>query len=1239
MRGDGTGAHGRNRGGGMRRRLASAMAGAMVLGLVVGLAPGSGAGATPPPGPPGPGSEVTEVTLVTGDVVQVERTADGRTIAGVEQGAGPSGAFRVYERGGHTHVVPLTAQPYLDSGLLDPRLFDVTLLADQGYDDGSTSQLPLIIEYGAAARAATAAPDGARPGTALPSIGGRAVAADKAQAQAFWADVAGAAAPAARTTARFDDGITRIWLDGQASASLSRSVPLVGAPAAWEQGYDGTGVTVAVLDTGIDADHPDLAGQLAGSRSFTPDGTVEDRFGHGTHVASIAAGTGADPAGSPGVAPGAGLLVGKVLGDTGFGQESWIVAGMEWAVQAGAEVVNLSLGSFPTDGTDPMSQAVDALSEASDTLFVIAAGNSGPGARTVSAPATADSALAVGNARLDGTLNRSSSRGPRVIDNAIKPEISAPGTGIVAARAGGGHVAASGTSMAAPHVAGAAAILAQQHPEWTGEQLHAALVASSVPLDGATVWEQGAGRLAVDRAVAQTVQVSDGALDLGYLDLDTPGDELIRTRRLDYRNDGPEPVTLDLAVALTGDDGAPAPGGPVTVEPAQLTLAPGQTAPVTVRLDATDLPAGQYAGRLVATGGPVPVTTALGFYRQGDLVDVTISLTDRRGQPAGGHVTLLNYDRGVFEPGGFIEGSVAPGQARTFRIPRATYSITAMISTMDESGRFLSELSMVTDPQRSLDRNARLAFDSRDARPVEVDTPRDAAPEVLVLGWTRGPDPEKGNAFVDSLLVLPEAGEVERVSAAPTASVTDGTFDVYTTWHLAVPWLTATVGRERFVPTYLVGAPRYQGAERAPVVDVGTSAAGHDLDGAVALLTEEPGVPPAQQVAAAAEAGALLALVTPAEPGLLRAPGVGLPIPAATLSYPDGQRLRDQLPGTVQLAGVIDPPYTYDLIFHDPDRVPPSMAREVDSGDLATVEASYRDDGNSRPVLLTRHPSHPCTCSLVRVFGVHTLPYQRTEYVSTGDGAVWSVSVQGGLTSNLRARDLVYQPRHRYSETWGAAPLAPTAAPAINDPSTREGDTLHLRVSPIADASGKSGNSRGPSAGVLTRDGELVQELFAGFGDVPVPAGEADYRLEVSTANGTPATGQLSTSTETAWSFRSGHVDGPAQPLPLLSPVLALPLSVENAHDRRVPLIGQLHGAYPDHAQATLRSAGIWVSYDDGAQWRKGFTVPLLGGRMLAVLPPAGRSAADGYASLRVELTDRSGNAVEQTVIRAYRLG
>ncbi|MFB7598527.1 S8 family serine peptidase [Streptomyces sp. NPDC056160] len=130
----------------------------------------------------------------------------------------------------------------------------------------------------------------------------------------------------------------------------------------------------------MDAAHPDLADRITAARSFVPDEDVTDRNGHGTHVASTVAGTGAASGGKErGVAPGASLHIGKVLSDEGWGQDSWIIAGIEWAARdQHARIVNMSLGSAePSDGTEPESEAVNRLSAETGALFVTAAGNTG----------------------------------------------------------------------------------------------------------------------------------------------------------------------------------------------------------------------------------------------------------------------------------------------------------------------------------------------------------------------------------------------------------------------------------------------------------------------------------------------------------------------------------------------------------------------------------------------------------------------------------------------------------------------------------------------------------------------------------------------------------------------------------------------------------------------------------------------------------------------------------------------
>ena len=309
-------------------------------------------------------------------------------------------------------------------------------------------------------------------------------------------------------------GVEKVWLDGRVTATLKESVPQIGAPEAWAAGYDGNGVTVAVLDTGIDVNHPDLEGQIDDTASFVPGEAVTDVNGHGTHVACTIVSTGAASGGDyKGVAPGADLIVGKVLGGpTGEGQDSWVLAGMEWAAESGADVVSMSLGdTMPSDGTDPMSQAVDALSEQYDTLFVIAVGQLRPGVDLHARRGRVGADRR--RRRQEDQLAGFSSTGPLFRSGALKPDISAPGVDITAPRSqeiptgSGLYQTISGTSMATPHVSGAAAILAQQHPDWTGAQLKEHLMSTAHGLsDWYSPYEVGTGRVDVVAAINTTVR-------------------------------------------------------------------------------------------------------------------------------------------------------------------------------------------------------------------------------------------------------------------------------------------------------------------------------------------------------------------------------------------------------------------------------------------------------------------------------------------------------------------------------------------------------------------------------------------------------------------------------------------------------------------------------------------------------------------------------------------------------------
>ncbi|NUT50447.1 MAG: S8 family serine peptidase, partial [Saccharothrix sp.] len=515
----------------------------------------------------------------------------------------------------------------------------------------------------------------------------------------------------------------KVWLDGMARPLLDRSTAQVGAPVAWAAGLTGAGVTVAVVDTGVQGDHADLAGREVAGRDFTAEQDGIDHFGHGTHVASTIAGHGTP---YRGVAPDARLLDAKVCDTRGFCPESAIIEGMRWAAEQGADVVNISLGLPASDDVDPVEAAVDALSASHGTLFVVSAGNAGPGGGTVLSPGTADSALTVGAVDRDDALAEFSSRGPRVADGAVKPDLTAPGVDIVAALAGtaDGHVAMSGTSMASPHVAGAAALLAQRHPDWTGARLKAALTASARPNPALGVHEQGTGRLDIAAALATTLTSEPSSLVLGRHEW-PHDDDVPATKALTYRNDADQPVALDLAVRQSGPDGAEHPV--FSVSPTRVTVPAGGTAEVTVAGDARQGPVdGAYSGSVVATaGGAEVLRTPVGLNREVESHPVTF---DYPGAPEGRQFTTL-VDMATGAHTYVRDGKV--------RLPKGDYVVQTLFGP--EEGPH----TVVTRPDLRVDGATHVVLDARPARPLEVVAPDPAAvrgEQSLVVERTHGQD-------------------------------------------------------------------------------------------------------------------------------------------------------------------------------------------------------------------------------------------------------------------------------------------------------------------------------------------------------------------------------------------------------------------------------------------------------------------------------------------------------------------
>ena len=250
----------------------------------------------------------------------------------------------------------------------------------------------------------------------------------------------------------------------------------IDADLVWAEGIDGTGVKVAILDTGIDTDHPELQDSYLGGYDYVnDDSNPEDDHGHGTHVSGIITANGVNDANSKGVAPGAGIYMYKVCNAAGNCYEDDLMAAMEAAVITDAKVMSISLGggSFLTDNCDydPLAAKVNWVVNQGLTV-VVAAGNDGKG---VSTPACASKAIAVGLVDSSNNVVYYSGRGPSL-------DIVAPGYQIYSTIIGG-YGLMSGTSMATPHVSGVVALLLETDSSLTTDEVKTALYETANPVN------------------------------------------------------------------------------------------------------------------------------------------------------------------------------------------------------------------------------------------------------------------------------------------------------------------------------------------------------------------------------------------------------------------------------------------------------------------------------------------------------------------------------------------------------------------------------------------------------------------------------------------------------------------------------------------------------------------------------------------------------------------------------------
>ncbi|MEV6107735.1 S8 family serine peptidase [Streptomyces sp. NPDC051940] len=1241
-----------------RGRAAAALAAVMAV-AAGGLAVPTVAAADDPAAAPAataPASAETEthtVTLITGDTVTTTTDASGREATAVDALDARTVFSTRTDADGHLNVVPRDAEPLIADGTLDPELFDVTQLVADGYDDARTSSLPVIVDYRDApgrTRIAgrTDALPGTRRGAVLDAIGAGAARVDKGEGRAFTQAVAAS------------HEVRKVWLDAKVTASLDVSVPHIGAPEAWDEGYDGKGVKVAVLDTGIDLTHPDVAARVVATRSFVPGvESAKDGHGHGTHVASTIAGSGAASGGRyKGVAPQADLMVGKVLNDAGQGSASSVIGGMQWAVENGAKVVSLSLGSPGGDGLDPMSQAVNELSAETGALFVIAAGNSGPATSTIGSPGAADAALAVAAYSKTDELAYFSSRGPRAGDFALKPEIAAPGVDIVAARAAGtamgtpvsaSYTSASGTSMATPHVAGAAAILAQRHPGWTGQRLKDALMSTSVWVDGDTPYQQGAGRVDVAASVDRVITAS-GKADFGEIRWQE-GTRPSVTRTVTYRNDGGADATL----ALTAQ--GPASGG-VTVSPATVTVPAGGSAQATLTYDPNALGSGEQGGTLTATAADgTAVHTVFAAYNEPPRHEVALTLKDRHGNaPESVRMTLQSED------GTIVQGLTLLGRGTArYRLPVGRYSIVGEVVTGGTPDEATDLFALPSIDLRKEDRE--LTVDARQAKDFEIEVPDETRPlersSMFISLRRRMPGVEE--PAVIGLAGLLNTSD-QRFGAIPSGDVPFGSLNL-TYWETdREPLVQAAVNRpEDAAEPLRVLVPqqsaRFAGRRDLQPVDAGRGSeeelTAADVAGKLALIEVDSPTFAPTEIRAAMAHGAAAVMLVPATAGTL---AVSAPsdtkLPVMAVDHAQGQRLRELArtstePVRVRLTGTLESTYTYQG-HKGTVGIPADPALRAGRAEFAVEKAAFHSEV-ARPGTETRY-SWDTLDDNRSVRSQQTLgaPVERTDYVWAAPGVRYQQWVQqvSGVADYMNGPTRAVKADSVHRTSWYAAPSHPSVAQTTACAYCRTTTGLRFTAPLQGDSDPEHYGTVGPQpTWSYYRDGQRVTGLSSLLVDAP-----AAYRVVLDTKRRPqyPADG-LAPTVHTEWSFASARPTGAAVPgcgtgacevLPVLLLGYDLPVDLANRAPAGGTFTFEVSAVRPAEytADAPVASLAVELSYDNGATWQNAKVGGGQAGsyKVSAEHPELART--DGYVSLRVRATDADGNSTLQVIDHAYRL-
>ncbi|MGW0786623.1 S8 family serine peptidase, partial [Streptomyces sp. NPDC002913] len=860
----------------------------------------------------------------------------------------------------------------------------------------------------------------------------------------------------------------------------------------------------------------------------------------------------------------------------------------------------------------------------------------------------------------DDSTAQFSSRGPAIVSHTLKPEITAPGVDISAAAAGGRGIYAyqsmSGTSMATPHVAGAAAIVKEVHPDWTAQQIKAALVSSAESDIPGDVRETGGGRLDVKAAIDTTLT---GVPAVQGGTFNWPQDKTDRTTvQIPYTNTGDKPVKLSLSLqGITGNDGSAVRSSVAALGARSVTVPAGATAEVPLKLDPAarlrDSQYGDVTGRVLATAAGVKVSTPFSLYVGAETVTLRVKLIDRNGRPAAGSSSLdvIGTDTATGERR-FNAGSAD----QVYEVRPGAYFVSSFIASADPedaTGSLAQSVGYLARPQLDVSKDTTLVLDARKAHRMKVKT-EDRTTE------TRGVTLAFGRSWDDVWL---HSGSITGSSVIKDYLVDiqgkarDGAYEFDSFWRAYAPQIEklAVVGGATLHPIPAsTGSINLDGTGQAALVDVGTgtpaelNAAG--VSGRIALVrVPDTGFVATQaRDAKAAGAVAIIAHRPSAGPWRPNAGFAGPSLPSLGIQADEAAGLTAALAaGPVKLSwkATAVSPFVYNLVFPETGTVTSDRTYKVKDRTLGKVESTYESMGVKADFIDAPLAARPYGASFgVGAFDSVAAPSTRTEYYSAGDSS-WrrhlSSSFPWGESMVDGAR--TYQAGSHRAEKWYGGILVPSA------PRDSQGKELLaaerqdnlIGVAPgfwsDSERSGLQGSFGDVGSMRLSSGGTVLGESGWPSGVFTVPAEDAAYELSMMTAKlGQPAAvWKRSTMTQTTWKFRS-HRDENAysQGIPLLFPRYDLPsdgMKTLAAKDGQE--IGLSASGHAGYTPGELTAAKVSYSYDGGETWTTAVTAQREG-RWTATVNHA--DAAGKPVTVRTDLTDANGNSVIQTVTNAY---